>query len=571
MPLPGSSRRAGALAVAASLALAASSIPAAAAPSTDERGRRAVEVAHGRSAPKGLPSLAPAPRDALTRALETGRLSESEYALERALSLFRLGEARARFGDVARAEPRSATLILRDLVARVRDLGPEDRRTAAGLLARPTDGAADPFGNGYTVAEATPVCSVNACYHYVASTSDAPALTDADVNGVPDWVDTLSAVTEQTWDTEVTAYGYRAPKSDATSPNPGPDGRIDLYVVDLGSDGLYGYCATDDPNAFDPTYPYWDVSAYCVVDNDYSIAQFPFGANGIEALQATVAHEFFHAVQFGYDLAEDGWFMEGTSTWIEDEVFDMVDDNRQYLFTSQLRQPNVPLDLSDTSTGYVYGAWIWFRFLAESFEDPTVIREAWEFADGSAAGPDRYSLRALALATQGRGLLFRWLYADFGLWNAFPEVVYEEGSDYPAPPLEAKHRLTARKASVAGDVALDHLTTSYVSVKPGRGVGRRSKLLLSVDGPRYASGPEASVITVSRTGRVKWFVYQLNGKGDGALRVPFGKGRISQVVLVLTNASTRTRCWVDEAFTYSCAGAPRDDHRIYAYSATLIP
>lgn len=568
--MPGSSRRAGALTLVASLALVASIVPAAAAPSAPERGPRgAVEGPHGRSGPKGLPALAPAPRDALTRALESSRLSEAEYALERALSLFRLGEARARFGDVARAEPRSATLILRDLAARASDLDPADRRTAARLLARPTDGAADP--DGYTVAEAPPVCSVNACYHYVTGTSDAPSLTDADVNGVPDWIDSLAAVTEQTWDTEVTAYGYRPPKSDATSPNPGPDGRIDLYVVDLGSDGLYGYCATDDPNAFDPTYLYWDVSAYCVVDNDYSITQFPFGANGIEALQATVAHEFFHAVQFAYDVAEDGWFMEGTSTWIEDEVFDMVDDNRQYLSTSQLRRPDLPLDLSDTTTGYVYGAWIWFRFLAESFEDPAVIREAWEFADGSAAGPDRYSLRAQALAIEGRGLFFRWLYADFGLWNAFPDVVYEEGSDYPAPPLEAKHRVTARRASVAGDVALDHLTTSYVLVKPSRGVGRRSKLLLSVDGPRYATGPEASAITVSRTGRVKWFVFQLDGKGDGTLRVPFGKGRIAQVVLVLTNASTRTRCWVDEAFTYSCAGAPRDDHRTYGYTATLIP
>jgi len=285
----------------------------------------------------------------------------------------------------------------------------------------------------------------------------------------------------------------------------------------------------------------------------------------------TVAHEFFHAVQFAYDFGEDGWFMEGTSTWIEDEVFDVVDDNRQYLFTSQLGRPQVPLDLSDTSTGYVYGAWIWFRFLAEFFGDPTVIREAWELADGSAAGPDRYSLRAQEMAIEGRGLLFRWLYADFGLWNTFPAAAYEEGGSYPAPPFEAKHRITARRGSVADGVVLDHLTTSYVSLKPGRGVGPRSKLLLAVDAPRYVTGPEASALTVSRTGKVRWFVFQLNSEGNGTLKVPFGKGRIARVVLVLTNASTRTRCWVDQSLTYSCAGAPKDDLRAYRYSAVLIP
>lgn len=547
-------------------------VPSLAGPTATERGSAAVRPTEDRpSARKEPPALAPAPPDALTRALDAGRLSEAGYALERARSLFGLGKVRARFGRVMRPEPRSATLILRDLAARVAELAGSDREAALRLLARPTDGAADPYGDGYTVAEAPPVCSANACYHYVTSTDDAPDPTDADVNGVPDWIDSLATVTEQTWATEVTAYGYRAPKSDATSPNPGPDGRIDIYVADVGADGLYGYCATDDPNAFDPSYPYYDVSAFCVVDDDFSVAQFPFGASGLEALQVTVAHEFFHAVQYAYDFLEDAWLMEGTATWMEDEVYDAVNDNLQYLFTSPLRRPRVPLDLSDTSTGYVYGAWIWFRFLEEYFGDPAVIREAWSQADGSASGPDRYSLRALERVIQARGLLLRWLFADFGLWNVFPADVYEEGIDYPAPGFDAKHRVTARRSLVSGAFRMDHLTTSFVQIKPGRGVGSRSELLLAVDGPRYATGPEASVLTVSTSGKVRWYAVQLSTKGDGVLRVPFGEGRISRVVLILTNASTRTTCWVDPTFSYACAGAPRDDGRPYGYAVSLIP
>ena len=49
------------------------------------------------------------------------------------------------------------------------------------------------------------------------------------------------------------------------------------------------------------------------------------------ALQVTAAHEYFHLVQFGYDINEDGWIMESTATWAEDEVFDSINDNAQYL------------------------------------------------------------------------------------------------------------------------------------------------------------------------------------------------------------------------------------------------
>ena len=70
-----------------------------------------------------------------------------------------LAAAQAALGDTTglTAERRTttsrpdATLALRDLfVARDR-LSGTDREQADGLLARPTDGAGDPFGDGYTV------------------------------------------------------------------------------------------------------------------------------------------------------------------------------------------------------------------------------------------------------------------------------------------------------------------------------------------------------------------------------------------------------------------------------------
>jgi hypothetical protein len=517
-------------------------------------------------------SVGPEPErvnDSLSEALRLGDISEATYALNRALALFHPEVVGRRFGQLAELDPREATLVLRDLVAKYGQLSPADRITADSLLARPTDAASDPYQDGYAVTEAAPVCGTNACFHYVASTSDAPAPADANINGVPDWVDSTAGALDVVWAKEVGQYGYRPPKSDMTSANHGPDGRIDVYLADVGANGLYGYCATDDPNAFDPNYPYFDASAFCVVDNDMSPSQLPGGATGVPALQVTLAHEFFHAVQFAYDFLEDRWFMEGTAVWMEDEVFDGVNDNRQYLRASQLNQPFVPLDLSDLRYSYVYGAWIWFRFLSESF-DPSIIKRTWEYADGSSAGQDQYSLQAIESAIADRDSRFRWAYADFGVWNDVPGFTYSEGGSYPVPPYERTHRITGGKSIQTGHLVMDHLTQSYVGFLPRSGVSPSAKLLVAVDLPTNRSGSEASVVTISSNGRPKYFIIRLTQKGNGSVKVPFGKGKIDVVDLVITNASTRTTCRLDDAFTYSCAGVPKDDRLKYLYGASLL-
>jgi hypothetical protein len=503
-------------------------------------------------------------RDDMTKALRRGDITEATYALNRALSIFHPAQVRARFGEVREPGPRDGTPILRDLVASYNELSPAQRVVAQSILARPTDGAGDPEGDGYTVAEQAPVCNTNACIHYVASTSDAPPAG---------WMDSTTTALDTVWAREITQYGYRPPKTDITSTNHGPDGKIDIYLADVGANGLYGYCATDDPNALNPNI--FDVSVFCVVDNDMSAAQFQGAASGVPALQVTLAHEFFHAVQCAYDCFEDRWFSEGTATWMEDEVFDAVNDNRQYLRTSQLSRPRVPLDFSDLKFSYVYGAWIWFRFMSEYFgpeasDDPRIIRRSWEFADASAAGPDQYSLTALASAIKERDSRFRWAYADFGIWNDVPGLAYSEGESYPLPPYADKHKITAGRPEQGGKLVLDHLTHGYVGFIPRSGVSSTAKLRIAVDLPGLATGSEASVVMINSNGGARYKVIRLNTKGNGRVAVPFGRGRIAVADVVITNASERTRCWVDSSFTFSCAGNPKDDRLKYFYDARLI-
>jgi hypothetical protein len=519
-------------------------------------------------ATKSLPGLVRTRHDALRRALDGGELSEAEYALARARSLFHARASRVRFGDVVAPGRLDATLVLRDLAIRLRELRGAKLARARTLLARPTEGSADPMDDGYSV-PAEEACSTNVCLTWVGSTRDAPDLTDSDGDSTPDWVQQALEVLEEVWALEVTSYGFRAPKPDDTSAEHGPDARLDVYLADIGDGGLYGYCASDDPN-LEPNadYGYGDMSAYCVLDEDFE----EFAIPPLQALQVTAAHEFFHAVQWAYDAFEDLWFTESTATWMEDEVYTDVNDNLQYLRDSQLRRPARSLDLGSRRDSGVYGAWVFWRFLAEHLAeqpDPTIVRHAWEQADGAAGGPDRYSLSALQAALRQRQWLFRRAYADFGAWNANPGLTYSEGSAYPTPPSAGRFTIRSSKPQLGPLVmTLDHLTTGYVSLKPGSGVAADARIRVAVDGPDYARGPEATLVVRSVSGAIEYHRFRLNANGDGVRRVPFGRGAIASVTLVLTNASTRFRCGQNTRF--SCRGEPRDDDTRHVFDVTLI-
>jgi hypothetical protein len=528
----------------------------------------AVAAAARAAGAKTLPGLVPTRHDDLRRALDRGELTEAEYALARARSLFHPDASAQRFGDVTAPRRLDATLVLRDLAIRQRALHGAKLERARAILGRPTEGQGDPSDDGYTV-PALDTCSANACVTWVASTPDAPAATDTDGDTIPDWVEQTSDVVEEVWAHEVTQLGYRAPKDDSTSTEHGPDGHIDVYIANLGDDGLYGYCTSDDPNLGpNSTYEFWDASAYCVVDNDYQ--EFPLP--GLPSLQVTVAHEFFHAVQFAYDAFEDSWYMEGTASWMEDEVYTDVNDNLQYLADSQLRHPEKPLDFG--TQGYLgwYGSWIFWRFLEEYLADqpdPSIVRESWEQADGAQGGPDRYSTSALQAALKQRQWQFRWAYADFGAWNANPAATYAEGDAYPTPPFAGKLTIRSSKPEVGPFVlTMDHLTTGYVLLKPGSGVASNAKIRVAVDGPDYARGPEATLVVKKTSGAISYVAFKLDADGDGVKTVKFGKGAIASVTLVLTNASIRFTCWRNTR--YSCQGKPKDDETRHLFDVTLI-
>ena len=361
-------------------------------------------------------------------------------ALARAQALFSRSRRRLL---AASASGRDATLVLNELRRTMGDLSPADQKRAAALLARPTAPGGDAYVD-YGPAEATPVCGTVICVHYVTTSEDAPPLTDTTrpTASRTRWT-ARSSTRELVHETYLDA-GYRRPDPDGSLG--GGSDLVDVYLAEIGDQSLYGYCTTDQPQKFDGTSNYW---AYCVIDDDY--AGFPNTPQ--EDQQVTLAHEYFHAVQFAYDATESAWFLEATATWAEDEVFDSVNDNWNYLEYGQMGDPYTPLN---TFAGLIhYGNWIFFRFLTEKFRGqtgsmPNLVLEMIQRGSNRTGQPDASAMQAIQKELKQRGTTLGAAYQQFAVANRVPKKFYDEGRNYdPAGPiktfrLSSSNRTTGR-------------------------------------------------------------------------------------------------------------------------------
>ena len=471
----------------------------------------------------------------------------------------------------------SPTMALRNLALRASNLTGSDRADAEQLLMRPNGGrirSDPPFGVwnraeaqaskdglGCSADPATPVC-----VHWTNRGRHAPRQADTDTNGVPNWVEITLAEMEYVWTYETQTLGYREPLTDQRGSIDNDGTYFDVYLSDLGSKGYYGYCTLDDSRLRTP-YGYNDFSGYCVVDNDFASSQFPHHTPR-ENLQVTAAHEFFHAIQFGYDTFEDIWFMEGSAAWIEDEVFDEVNDNRQYLRLSQFKNPFRPIDHRRGLA--VYGGWGFLRYLSDRF-DPAVIKTAWQRADGSRNAPNDYSLQALRRAVQRDGASFTDVLGDFGIVLNEPQVFINEHPPFPSVSV-AKVRLSNNSDSTKWrGYELDHLSYAPITFRPGDRVGSNARLRITVDGPAPGAHPEVRAMVVKRGGghgpiqRV-----HLNRSGRGSIGLDFAPQQVARVVLSLGNASDDFRRCYRRITPYSChGGIPVDDGKRFWYRAAV--
>ena len=77
----------------------------------------------------------------------------------------------------------------------------------------------------------------------------------------------------------------------------------------------------------------------------------------------TLAHEYNHILQFGYDAFQDAWFAESTATWMEDQVYNGIDDYLRYV-RRWVKRWDTPLT---TSSIKEYGSAVWNQWLAHRY------------------------------------------------------------------------------------------------------------------------------------------------------------------------------------------------------------
>jgi hypothetical protein len=517
---------------------------------------------------------------------EHGRqaLPKPELALQQALAVFRPHLADPSYRRHGKVDPRGATAVLRNLAASVRQLSPADRRLAEAILARPTDN-----GNGNYTAPKSDFrhkCYTNFCVHWVRSTRDAPSLTNKNPkNNVPDWIDKVRSVMSFVWNKEVVDFGYGPPRGDGNSGSHrggNPNSKIDIFIQDVGRQGLYGYCTSDDPKIQTQN----NISAYCVFDDDFSKKQFGGAATGLAALKVTAAHEFNHAIQFNYDAFEDIWFLEATATNTEADVYPAIHDNYQYFASSPLSKtnPHRPIDKWSPSEGTQYGSWIFFRFLAEFFTDtthplatapdPALVHEIWQDAKAIPGTIDggEYSTEAIETFLAAHSEDFPSVFRQFGVANAAPAAWYKDGAQfhtragqqYTNNPLDAGF-------SYPADTKMTHMSNDYWVISPGSGA---STLDVDADFPSALTSPRATVLSFDSGGAIVEQEVALDGNGDGSLPTPITfDNSVARVVIVVTNASTRfTQCNTDfdNPPFFSCFGKPQDDSASTNYKLDLL-
>lgn len=235
--------------------------------------------------------------------------------------------------------------------------------------------------------------------------------SDADGDAVPDVVEIAAEAGELSWSVEIDEMGFDSP---VTSKLMVVLDDTDEYLSE-GSVGVTGVLSDGE-------------TPYIAID--------PWSSEKI--IQVTIAHELFHAIQFG-DNVEFASHNQGVAlaeelaVWFEDKVYDDINDYFGYLegYTSytdySLFSSSSPAD----DPYFIYGLTLWPHFLQEYFNTDSVIKDIWNNYIGSSLDySNEYKVYdAMKETIEGEGANIDETFQDFTLWN-IDMTNYEEGSNY---------------------------------------------------------------------------------------------------------------------------------------------
>ena len=285
--------------------------------------------------------------------------------------------------------------------------------------------------------------------HYDTAGVDAVSSEDLDNSGVPDYIEAAGVILDEVFDVEINQLGFNPPPGDLGLDGP----EWDIFIRNIS--GVYGYVLRDQQISSDPdTY-----SSSMYLDNDYTHTR----TKGLDGLRVTAAHEFNHMIQLGYIWRDDDrngscddiFLMEALSTYIEDKVYDDINDYYHYLdfFFSNTNKP-----FTYIGSDHEYALCIWFHFLEKILNDyyigRTVLEQVVEYP----------AVDALDHVLISRGSGFDEALTLFYGWNymtgqrADTDRFYPEGDAYPMIKLDS---VISFKRDTALTVVVNFMASRY--------------------------------------------------------------------------------------------------------------
>lgn len=342
----------------------------------------------------------------------------------------------------------------------------------------------------------------------------------------PSFITAVAQAFETSYTTIVDDMGFTGPLSDLLFFDNGGDGKRDIYLMNCGFDGVYGYTM---PLSGDRACP-----SYMVLDNDF--AEFATDNTTAEqAMQVTVAHEFHHSVQFSINSYADIWIMEATSSWMESKVYPGVKDNIQYLNGSNgyFAMPDVSLDDYDQW----YNSWIFLKYMTLSWGDQTMA-DLWDNLLYSSDG-----MLAVSSVLSSVDSNLKTAFTDFVMKNYNQAGFYPDAVDYDEVRISNNQGQILDYSSDSSHVIspviakVDHLAAAYYKYIPGDDL-EGERLLVDVYGEDGAEVQAA--LTVKHTdGSYIEKTFTLNENNDGFMYVDdFSASSVDEVVVQLINYST---------------------------------
>jgi hypothetical protein len=198
-----------------------------------------------------------------------------------------------------------------------------------------------------------------------------------------DYAQAVATTFEEVWEIQINEMRWPAPPSDILAAG---DGRFDVSIGDLISDyrNALGFTSPRVVVGDNPGSPLLETRAatsVIVVENDFAeVVEYDPESDPITLMRSTIAHEFHHAIQLGYDYHDlHRWYYEATAVYMEtatlikeQDATDFVDYNFDYpevCFGTDVTDPGVGL--------LMYGDWLFIQSLVDAHGEE-IVQKMWQ-------------------------------------------------------------------------------------------------------------------------------------------------------------------------------------------------